>query len=113
MPGLAAMAEAAERMVRQSVTAMRMQDVELAARVIGADQEVDNRDQVIRLLVNRMAAEPSTTTPATSLLLIAHNLERVADHATNVGEEVIYWIRGRDVRHLPGSPAAQAGAHRP
>ena len=65
------------------------------------------------MLVSRMAAQPATTRPATSLVLIAHNLERVADHATNVGEEVIYWIQGRDVRHLPGSPAAQTGAHCP
>ena len=52
-----------------------------------------------------MIEDPTTVTRALHLLLIARNFERIADHATNVAEDVIYFVEGKDVRH----PAAQAG----
>jgi len=54
--------------------------------------------------------DPRTIQQAMSLVLISRNLERIGDHATNIAEEIIYWVQGRDVRHqkpsrLPGSEA--------
>jgi len=50
-------------------------------------------------------SDPDTIQRALSLILIARNLERIGDHATNICEEVIYWIQGRDVRHQRSRPA--------
>ena len=65
------------------------------------------------MLLTYMMADPGTIQRALSLILISRNLERIGDHATNIAEEVIYWIQGRDVRHinkkqgLPGSTAPE------
>lgn len=107
------MAELAQKMVRDSLTAMIKRDVEMANRVLGDDDKVDVfRDQIFRLLQITMMADPGAIQPALSLILIARNLERIGDHATNIGEEVIYWIQGRDVRHGKGlskQPSEQGG----
>ena len=94
------MAEIAQGMVRDSVSAMINRDVVLANRVLEEEEKVDAfRDNVFRILLTYMMADPGTIQRAMSLILIARNLERIGDHATNVAEEVIYWIQGRDVRH--------------
>ena len=97
---LPVMAEAAQAMVRDSLTAMINRDVALANRVLEEEDRVDAfRDQIFRTLLTYMMADPGTIQRALSLILIARNLERVGDHATNIAEEVIYWIQGRDIRH--------------
>lgn len=97
------MAEVAQKMVRDSLTAMIHRDVALANKVLEEDEKVDAfRDQVFSELLTMMAASPDTVHRALSLILISRNLEKVGDHATNIGEEVIYWIQGRDVRHTKG-----------
>jgi phosphate transport system protein len=94
------MADIAQSMVRDSVTAMINHDVQLANRVLEEEEKVDAfRDNIFRILLTHMMADPGTIQRAMSLILIARNLERIGDHATNVAEEVIYWIQGRDVRH--------------
>ena len=101
--GLPVMADVAQKMVRDSVTAMTTRNVALANTVLEEEQKVDaHRDQIFRVLLTHMMAEPTTIPRALSLILISRNLERVGDHATNVAEEVIYWIQGRDVRHSGG-----------
>jgi phosphate transport system protein len=103
--GLPVMAEVAETMVRDAVKAMMGRDVALAERILEQEQKVDaHRDQIFRVLLTDMMADPATIQRALSLILIARNLERVGDHATNVAEEVIYWIQGRDVRHTKPNP---------
>ena len=103
MVDLPVMADVAQRMVRDSLTAMIDRDVALAARVLEQEEQVDAfRDQVFRTLLTYMMADPGTIQRAMSLILIARNLERIGDHATNIAEEVIYWIQGRDVRHGKG-----------
>ena len=94
------MAEIAQRMVRDSLDALIRKDVSIAERVLTEEDKVDAfRDQVFRELLTYMMADPATIPRALSLILISRNLERVGDHATNIAEEVIYWIQGRDIRH--------------
>ena len=94
------MADIAQKMVRDSLTAMIRRDVSLAEKVLVEEKKVDAfRDQIFRTLLTYMMGDPRTIQPAISLILIARNLERIGDHATNIAEEVIYWIQGRDVRH--------------
>ncbi len=94
------MADLARGMLRSSLDAFVRQDVELAQKVLQEDDKVDAfKDQIFRELLTYMMSEPPTIPRALPLILISRNLERVADHATNIAEEVIYVAQGRDVRH--------------
>jgi phosphate transport system protein len=64
------------------------------------------RDEAFIMLVRTMNENPSVTRQALDALLVARNLERVADHATNISEDVIFWVRGADVRHNVGTEQA-------
>ncbi|MCY2955072.1 MAG: phosphate signaling complex protein PhoU [Planctomycetota bacterium] len=98
------MAEFAQKMVRDSLTALVERDVDLAEQVLEVEQKVDAfRDQVFRELLTYMMADPGTIQRALPLILISRNLERVGDHATNIAEEVIYLVQGKDVRHGAGA----------
>ena len=93
------MAALAQEMVRKSLDAFVRRDPELARAVIEEDDAVDSlRDQVFRELLVYMMADTSTIPRALALILISRNLERIADHATNIAEDVIYIVRGEDVR---------------
>jgi len=75
-------------------------DVELAQKVMSTDDQVDHyRDQIFRELLTYMMGDSSVVFPAFELILVAKNLERIGDHATNIAEDVIYFVAGRDVRH--------------
>jgi phosphate transport system protein len=94
------MSEVAEGMVRDSLNAVVRGDVELAKDVLSRDDQVDSlRDQIFRELLTYMMENSAVVFPAFELILIARNLERVGDHATNIAEDVIYMVAGRDVRH--------------
>ncbi|HLY09433.1 MAG TPA: phosphate signaling complex protein PhoU [Planctomycetota bacterium] len=94
------MAGVARRMLRESLDSFVTQNVTLATKVLDTDDEVDAfKNQIFRELLTYMMADPGTISRALSLILISRNLERVADHATNIAEEVIYVAQGRDVRH--------------
>jgi phosphate transport system protein len=98
---LPVMGEIAEKMVRESLDALVAKDCSLANRVFEEEQKVDAyRDQIFRVLLTYMMADPGTIKRALSLVLISRNLERIGDHATNIAEEVIYLVEGREVRHL-------------
>ena len=102
------MADLVREMLRESLEALARRDVELAQKVLNTDDQVDDfKDQVFFQLLGNMMAEPATIPRALALILVSRNLERVADHATNLAEEVIYAVQGRDVRHhreeTPGS----------
>jgi len=89
----------AQEMVRKALDAFVRRDAELARSVIEADDDVDNlRDQVFRELLVYMMGDTATIPRALALILISRNLERIADHATNIAEDVIYIVRGEDVR---------------
>ncbi len=94
------MCEIAEGMMRDSLDALVRKDVELARSVLTRDDQVDSlRDQIFRELLTYMMENSSVVYPAFELILVAKNLERVGDHATNIAEDVIYMVVGRDVRH--------------
>jgi phosphate transport system protein len=97
---LPVMGEIAEKMVRDSLEALVEKDCSLANRVLEEEKKVDGyRDQIFRVLLTYMMADPGTIERALALILISRNLERVGDHATNIAEEVIYLVEGREVRH--------------
>jgi phosphate transport system protein len=94
------MSELAEGMVRDSLNAVVRGDIEIARAVLIRDDQVDNlRDQIFRELLSYMMGDSSVIFQAFELILVAKNLERVADHATNIAEDVIYMVEGHDVRH--------------
>jgi phosphate transport system protein len=95
------MSELAEGMVRESLNALVRRDADLAKCVLLRDDEVDHlRDQIFRELLSYMMENSAVVFPAFELVLITKNLERIGDHATNIAEDVIYMVVGRDVRHL-------------
>jgi phosphate transport system protein len=100
------MGDIAQSMLRDSLAAMTQRDCTLADAVLVQEEQVDAfRDQIFRVLLTYMMSDPRTIQQCISMILIARNLERIGDHATNVAEEVIYWIQGRDVRHGHGATA--------
>jgi phosphate transport system protein len=94
------MAERAQRMVKESLDAFVARDTELARQVCGEDDAVDAlKEQVFRELLTFMMEDPKTIPRAIRLILISRFLERVADHATNIAEMVIYMVESKMVRH--------------
>jgi phosphate transport system protein len=94
------MSEIAEEMVRDALNALVHKDLDLAKSVLARDDEVDNlRDQIFRELLSYMMGDSAVVFPAFELILVAKNLERIGDHATNIAEDVIYMVAGSDVRH--------------
>ncbi len=94
------MAERAQGMVKESLDAFVARDTELARKVCGEDDEVDAfREQIFRELLTFMMEDPKTIPRAIRLILISRFLERVADHATNIAEMVIFMVESKMVRH--------------
>jgi phosphate transport system protein len=90
----------ADSQVRNSLNAVVRRDVELAQKVMTTDDQVDHyRDQIFRELLTYMMGDSSVVFPAFELILVAKNLERIGDHATNIAEDVIYIVQGQDIRH--------------
>jgi phosphate transport system protein len=94
------MAALVEDMLHWSLDAFVKRDAELAAKVLPTDDEVDDlRDRIYKELTELMQRDPRVVTGAIHLMFVARNLERIADHATNIAEDVIYLVNGVDVRH--------------
>ncbi|HZS72178.1 MAG TPA: phosphate signaling complex protein PhoU [Candidatus Acidoferrum sp.] len=94
------MSESVEEMMRDALNAVVRRDAALAHRVLSMDDRVDHyRDQIFRELLTYMMGDSSVVFPAFELILVAKNLERIGDHATNIAEDVIYIVHGQDVRH--------------
>jgi phosphate transport system protein len=94
------MAERAQAMVKESLDAFVARDTELARRVRAEDDEVDAlKEQIFRELLTFMMEDPRSIPRAIRLILISRCMERVADHATNIAEMVIYLVEGKMVRH--------------
>ena len=94
------MADLAQHMLRDALDAYVNRSVPLAEHVLNTDDTVDAlKEQASLDLLPVMRQQPSTIEPALDLILIARHLERIADHATNIAEDVIFMVSGRDVRH--------------
>ena len=97
---LGAMVDEVRGMVRSALDAFARRDVELSEQVLRLDDKVDaQRDQMFRDMKERMKLGPEHVEVGLAFIMIAKNLERLADHATNIAEEVIYLATGNDVRH--------------
>ena len=94
------MADKAQRMVKESLDAFVARDTALARQVCGEDAEVDAlKEQIFRELLTFMMEDPRTVSRAIRVILISRFMERVADHATNIAEMVVYMVEGKMVRH--------------
>ena len=102
IPRLASLASA---MVRKALQAFIEADADLARSVLAMDDQVDEMNSnAFYSLSNLIKDEPELTPQSLNALIIARNLERVGDHATNIAEDVIFWVRGFDVRHGSRGP---------
>jgi phosphate transport system protein len=103
------MAQIAEGMLRDSITALVDRRPELAQEIVRRDKEVDNiNKQLARELTTFMLEDPKTITRAMNLTLVARSLERIADHAKNIAEEVYYLYHAIDIRHERSTQGAPA-----
>ena len=97
IPRLASLASA---MVRKALQAFIEANAELARSVLALDDQVDEMNNyAFHSLSSLIKERPELTPQSLNALIIARNLERVGDHATNIAEDVIFWVRGFDVRH--------------
>ena len=94
------LAQLAAAMVHDSLDALVRQDAGLAQRVLLSDAEVDRlRDGLYDCLIGITQSDASSVPPAIHLLFVVRYLERIAGHATNIGEDVLFYLQGVDVRH--------------
>ncbi len=94
------MAVLAQQMIRNSLEAFVREDAALAHQVCKDDDEVDRLNtQVFRELLTFMMENPKSITRAVDLILVSRNLERIGDHATNISEDVIFIVEGKNIKH--------------
>ena len=94
------MADAAQKILKESLDAFVNSDAELAEKVIFNDNVVDDLyEQIFRELLTYMLEDPRSISRALKLIFIAKHLERVGDHSANIAEMVIFLVRGQDIRH--------------
>jgi phosphate transport system protein len=94
------MTAAVRAMVSKCLGALIFQNVDLATQVLESDDVVDQfRDRVFESLLGGMSTDSSQAAPNLQFVLASRNLERIADHATNIAEDILFWVRGLEVRH--------------
>ncbi len=99
------MARISQRMIRESLDAFVREDTDLALKVCKDDEEVDQlNSQIFREVVSFMIADPQTINRAIKISSMSKYLERIADHATNIAEMVIFMVKGKSIRHLKELP---------
>ena len=97
---LVPMVSAVRAMVSESLGALIFRNVDMATTVLESDDVVDRyRDRIFERQLQRMTSEPQLVGPGLQFVLATRHLERIADHATNIAEDIIFWVRGLDVRH--------------
>lgn len=100
MPDMDNMANISQKMLHDSLKAFINRDVELARSVVLTDDKVDNlKSKIFNDLKELMKKDPSMVFSSLDFILIARNLERIGDHATNIAEDVIFMVLGKDIRH--------------
>jgi phosphate transport system protein len=99
------MARISQRMIRESLDAFVREDTDLALKVCKDDQEVDDlNSQIFRETVSFMIEDPHTINRAMKIGFVSKYLERIADHATNIAEMVVFMVKGKSIRHLKELP---------
>ncbi|OGQ51137.1 MAG: phosphate transport system regulatory protein PhoU [Deltaproteobacteria bacterium RIFCSPLOWO2_02_FULL_57_26] len=99
------MAGISQRMIHESLDAFVREDTELALKVCKDDQEVDDlNSQVFRETVSYMIEDPHTINRAMKVGFVSKYLERIADHATNIAEMVVFMVKGKSIRHIKEIP---------
>jgi phosphate transport system protein len=99
------MEEIAVSMLKDSLDAFARKDLALAQSVLDRDDEVDGlKKKVFEETAALMRSDPSAVQKGIELLLISRNFERIADHSTNIAEDVIFMAAGKDIRHGAGRP---------
>jgi phosphate transport system protein len=94
------MTTAVRAMVSKCLGALIYQNADLATQVLESDDLVDQyRDQLFEALLAGMTQDPALAAPNLHFVLASRHLERIADHATNIAEDIIFWVRGLEVRH--------------
>jgi phosphate transport system protein len=94
------MGEKVGMMIRRAIQSLLEADARLAESVLALDDEIDDINRAVQAdLVDTMQEQPEIAQQALNAIIISRNLERSADHATNIAEDVIFWVRGSDVRH--------------
>jgi len=97
---LLAVADEARRMLKRALDSFADADAEKARAVLAADDEIDqDQDRVVREAIEEIGTHPEISSQEVDLILIAKNLERVGDHATNIAEDVILATEARNVKH--------------
>jgi phosphate transport system protein len=110
-PEINEMSRRARKMLHDSLTAFVRADGALGREVCKADDEVDAmHNSVFRILVTHMMEDARTITPSLELLLVSRNLERVADLATNIGEDAVFLAEGKQIKHHAEQQEAEANA---
>jgi phosphate transport system protein len=100
---LAPMAEVVRSMVSRSLGALIFKNADMATQVLESDDVVDQyRDHIFENLLQQMTQNIILVNPGMQFVLATRHLERIADHATNIAEDIIFWVRGLDVRHGRG-----------
>ena len=100
-PGVRHAAQIAVRMLREGLDAFARLDAVAAAEVLKEDSAIDQEfTSVLRQLITYMMEDPRTITPALEIVWVAKAVERIGDHAKNLAEQVIYIVKGTDVRHV-------------
>ncbi len=103
------MSSLAQDMIRNSIDAFVRRDAELARKVLTSDDAVDTlRDEMYDTIVKFMEEDPRRVHPGIDYLFVARGLERLADHATNIAEDVLFFVQGIDVRHHAEQDQVQA-----
>lgn len=94
------MGELTVQMIRVALQSLLNGDASMAKSVLSMDDAVDQMNREVRnTLIEQLQHCPQWTEQALATIIISRNLERIADHATNIAEDVIFWVRGADVRH--------------
>lgn len=101
------MADLAQRMLRHSLEAYATRNVDLAQRVLADDAEEDRlKAQALTDLIGLIRTDPPRSEAFVELILLSKNMERIGDHATNIAEDVVFMVLGKDIRHRSGAAAS-------
>jgi phosphate transport system protein len=97
-------ADLAANLLRKSLDSFARLDTSMAVTIIKEDHQIDDEyNGFLRILITYMMEDPRTISPSLDLLFLAKSIERVGDHAKNIAEQIIFIVKGEDVRHTPMS----------